>query len=312
MNARFSNRLDMLKVVKSICDNATNEISSINELGNAYTQFNSMLSDIDQIINAQIAIITGVAIDKFNARFEVVKMANAVAQVLQAYAFDKKDNTLEKAVNLSVSKAMRMGGELLIHKCNIIYGEGMDHLGELGNYGLTPPDITGFGDALTKFVNISHAPDIYREERKKNTKNLYSLMAEIIKLLDRKVDRLVNILPDTHKDFKQTFVNARNIIDRHGKSRSVIELAGTGIIEGRVCCAYDSSPVEGALVYLIELDSVVETDEDGDYYFESVPAGKYTIEVLADTYERTCKKDVEVLNEAELTEDFDLEPEIHI
>jgi hypothetical protein len=54
---------------------------------------------------------------------------------------------------------------------------------------------------------------------------------------------------------------------------------------------------------------MAETDEEGDYYFEEVPAGIYTVKVLADTYAETTKESVEVLEGAELTEDFDLEAE---
>jgi hypothetical protein len=309
MDAKFSNRLDMLKVVKSVCDGNPAAITSITELGNTYMQFSSMLSEIDLVINAQIAIITGVAKDKFYARLGLVKLAYNLSQSLQAYAFDKKNHTLEDSAHFVISSSMKSRSETLINECEDLYKSGTDYSADLVNYGISPVNLTEFSDAITAFGAICHEPDKLRKARKMHTKNLYSQMSEIINLLDRKMDRLVRIVPDTYSDFRQIYANAREIIDRHGKSRSIIAIAGTGTIEGRVSCAFDDSPVEEALVYIIELDLMVETDEEGEYYFEEVPAGTYTIKVLADTYVEATKESVEVLDGAELTEDFDLESE---
>jgi hypothetical protein len=247
MDARFSNRLDMLKVVKSLCDANPNAIASITELGNTYAQFNSMLSEIDLIINEQITIITGVAKDKFYARLTLVKLAYNLSQSIQAYAFDKKNHALEDSAHFIVSVSMRSRSETLINKCEDLCKSGTDYAADLVNYGFSPANLTDVSDALTAFVKISHEPDRLRKARKMHTKDLLLQMAELIKMLDDKMDRLVRVVPDTYKDFRQIYANAREIIDRHGKGRSIMATAGTGTIEGTVKYAFDGSAVEDAL-----------------------------------------------------------------
>jgi hypothetical protein len=87
-------------------------------------------------------------------------------------------------------------------------------------------------------------------------------------------------------------------------------MAGIGILIGTVTDSTDSGAIEEATVTLVEINLTVTTDEDGYYYFESVPAGIYTLKVKAATYLEETVTDVEILPNSEVTEDVALNSDV--
>jgi protocatechuate 3,4-dioxygenase beta subunit len=68
-------------------------------------------------------------------------------------------------------------------------------------------------------------------------------------------------------------------------------------------------PVEGALVTILNTDLTNETDEDGDYAFESVPVGKQAMTVQAAEFVTYTDDIVEIFEGQDTINDIDLTPE---
>jgi iron complex outermembrane receptor protein len=70
----------------------------------------------------------------------------------------------------------------------------------------------------------------------------------------------------------------------------------TGILEGIVLNGSSDSPLENAIVKIVELDKFDVTDKNGIFEFKSIPFGDYNIEVSFIGY-RTVKTSISIYNE---------------
>lgn len=78
----------------------------------------------------------------------------------------------------------------------------------------------------------------------------------------------------------------------------------SGTISGKVSYTADQSTLHGATVQIVQLKKTVQTDDNGVYKFENIPAGKYTILVKMDGFSDSAKT-VDLSGNATL--DFELQ-----
>ena len=87
---------------------------------------------------------------------------------------------------------------------------------------------------------------------------------------------------------------------------AVFVSAQTATISGNITYGGDNSPLHDASVQIIQLKQTVVTDDNGNYRFENVPAGRYTILVHIEGF-ADASKIVEVTNIADVRADFILQ-----
>jgi outer membrane receptor protein involved in Fe transport len=80
----------------------------------------------------------------------------------------------------------------------------------------------------------------------------------------------------------------------------------TGKISGVVVDAETEEPIVGASVRVVGTSLATKTDEDGEYFIISVPAGKYDLAVTHVGFETFTKKDVRVLLDLTTPVDFSM------
>jgi len=78
-------------------------------------------------------------------------------------------------------------------------------------------------------------------------------------------------------------------------------------ISGQITEQGTGNPLFNAFVRIIELDLVVATDIDGNFFMPSVPAGTYTLEVGADGYVTQNIPDVVIEEDVVGEANFELE-----
>jgi hypothetical protein len=86
------------------------------------------------------------------------------------------------------------------------------------------------------------------------------------------------------------------------------ELTGKGSLIGNVTDG-SGQPVEGALVTILNTELTDETDAEGDYAFEAVPVGKYSMTVQAGGFQTYTDDVVEIFESQETENDIELTPE---
>src|SRR5215203_3380080 len=69
---------------------------------------------------------------------------------------------------------------------------------------------------------------------------------------------------------------------------SIAAFAQDGKISGKVTYG-DNTPSHGATVQIVQLKRTVVTDEEGNYIFENIPAGRYSVAVHNDGFADSTK-----------------------
>lgn len=87
---------------------------------------------------------------------------------------------------------------------------------------------------------------------------------------------------------------------------STFAFAQTGKISGKVTYGGDNTPLHSASVQIVQLKQTAQTDDDGNYTFENVPAGRHTILVHIEGFADSSKV-VDVAAGGAYTVDFRLQ-----
>ena len=291
----------MLKVVGSICDKQTALFATVPALNDAYTRYKAILTEIDTVGVQTAVVIKGITAEKNNAREHLVKLSLIVSKALMAYAHLANDVSLQQEVHYSPTMLMKMRDKSLIFVAKKIYDKGLAYETNLANYGVTNDILVQLLAALDDFALKAPEPREAIDIRKTNNLKITKLIAKATDILNNEIDHMIYILPDAHADVKSTFKSGRIVIDYHGPIQQEPLPKGFGIIYGSVTNNTDAGAIEDAQVYIAELELNTTTDEDGEFYFEKIPAGKYTIKVTAVTYLNEVVENVEILPDAEVT-----------
>lgn len=293
----------MLKVVYDTCSESLTAVNNITACKEAYIKLGKIISTMEDSMQVQITDHTGLTKEKNYLKQLLAEMTVAVSGGLVSYAHNKHDYALEGEMHCSLTQLERMSDDVMLERCKTVKTKANDLVAELADFAIDAALITQFTDRIKDFEKICPKVSEAIDTRKMHTANLDNLIAEASDLLKNEMDRLVVLIDDTHETFKKLYKNARSIDDYHGRRTAAPLPEGFGSITGIVSNSVDSGLIEDAVVSLEELNLTVSTDEDGEYYFEKVPAGVYTMKVSAETYNDETVAKVEVIANAGITVD---------
>ncbi len=310
MKRTFKNKLKMFDSTINVVDANSIIIANLPALIAAHVLLKQYRIDIEKAINVQIKIITGITKDKKKTKLSCANIASKVAKALAAYAHSIENGDLFDEFSYSKSELEQMQDEILIATAENISSCATTNATLLVDFGVDTDILTSLTDTITKFKSKKVEPKAARDARKDCTAILNKLFPQTTDLLKNEMDKLVDVLDDDAcATFKALYKSARNIIDYNGPKQNPAVIPGFGILLGNVANSEDNSVIEDATISIVELNLSVQSDENGDYYFESVPVGTYTLKISAPTYLDTTLTDVEITKDSEVSQDVALEPD---
>ena len=309
MNTRIRNRFHMLKVVHDTCTESVTAINSIPACKDAYIRLGEIIGKMESSMKIQIADHTGLTKEKKYLKQLLAETTVAVASGLMSYAHNNHDYSLEEEMRCTTSKLLRMNDDVMVERCETIKDKGNDLVADLADYAVDAALLTKLTDRIKDFEKIYPKVSETIDARKMHTTKLDNLLSEANDVLKNELDRMVLLLDAIYDDFKMQYKNSRAIDDYRGRRNAAELPAGFGSISGTVNNSVDSGLIEDALVTIEGTDMTATTDEDGEYYFEKVPAGVYTLKVSAETYNDETITAVEVLAGVGITVDVGMNSE---
>jgi hypothetical protein len=309
MKITVKNRFHMLKVVHDTCSESLVAIDSIPACKAAYLRLKGIIEKMEGSMQLQITDHKGLTKEKNYLKHVLAEITVNVSAGLMSYAHIEHDYSLEEEVRCSLSKLFKLADDVMVERSKFIYTKANDIIGELADYGVDAALLSKMDGRIKDFEKISPKVSEAIDARKLHTAKLNMLLAEANDLLKNEMDRLVLLLADTYIDFKKLYKNSRSIDDYRGKRSAVDAPEGFGSISGVVTDNTDSSPIEDAEVVIEGLNLSTSTDEDGEYYFEKVPAGVYAMKVSATTYKVENNANVEVISGTGIAVDFGMSSE---
>ena len=309
MENRTEDFIGMVKLTETVWIDKQSIFGSVVAVKEAFTRLTTLKEAILELSENQSKTIGGQTINKKNLRKQINELAAQIGQITAAYALSAKNEVLRKAVNFPLSHYQLSRDEEVIELCRNVAKEAKIVEANLADYGITPAMI----EQLTIFIDTYAANTQLNEkdvkQRKVYSKNLKLKVKELKDHIVNSLDKVMMIFQYSHPADYQLYLEARNSMPkRHAKnSKGEVTEEEAAILSGMVSDKADEMPIAGAIVKLVGTDYQTETDSDGEYLFDSLPAGIYTIEVSVLDYQTAQLKDQKVVAGDETIADFEMQ-----
>ena len=302
------NHLSMFKTVDIATENHATVIDAILPLKSARTELKQIIVNLGNAVQKQSTNISGYTEEKKQRRQKMTDQTFVVGQLVSAFAIAKNMTALDAEVNYSITTLNRMSDDEVGEICNKVYLKAKEHLADLADYGITTAVLNELKELIDNYNSKTQLNKVTLEQKSEQTKIIAQLIKDGKALLTNSFDKLMLILRNTNPEAYNAYVAARNSMPkRHAKKSNgeVIE-EEAGILTGLVSDKADGMPIAGATVKLSGTDYKTETDSDGEYLFDSLPAGTYTVEISILDYQIAKLTDQKVIAGDETIADFEM------
>ena len=302
------NHLSMFKTVDIATENHATVIDAILPLKSARTELKQIIVNLGNAVQKQSTNISGYTEEKKQRRQKMTDQTFVVGQLVSAFAIAKNMIALDGDVNYSITTLNRMSDDEVGEICNKVYLKAKEHLADLADYGITTAVLNELKELIDNYNSKTQLNKVTLEQKSEQTKIIAQLIKDGKALLTNSFDKLMLILRNTNPEAYNAYVAARNSMPkRHAKKSNgeVIE-EEAGILTGLVSDKADGMPIAGATVKLSGTDYKTETDSDGEYLFDSLPAGTYTVEISILDYQIAKLTDQKVIAGDETIADFEM------
>ena len=302
------NHLSMFKTVDIATENHATVIDAILPLKSARTELKQIIVNLGNAVQKQSTNISGYTEEKKQRRQKMTDQTFVVGQLVSAFAIAKNLKALDAEVNYPASTLNRMQDDEVGEICNKVYLKAKEHLADLADYGITTAVLNELKELIDNYNSKTQLNKVTLEQKSEQTKIIAQLIKDGKALLTNSFDKLMLILRNTNPEAYNAYVAARNSMPkRHAKKSNgeVIE-EEAGILTGLVSDKADGMPIAGATVKLSGTDYKTETDSDGEYLFDSLPAGTYTVEISILDYQTAKLTDQKVIAGDETIADFEM------
>lgn len=302
------NHLSMFKTVDIATENHATVIDAILPLKSARTELKQIIVNLGNAVQKQSTNISGYTEEKKQRRQKMTDQTFVVGQLVSAFAIAKNMTALDAEVNFPVSTLNRMQDDEVGEICNKVYLKAKEHLADLADYGITTAVLNELKELIDNYNSKTQLNKVTLEQKSEQTKIIAQLIKDGKALLTNSFDKLMLILRNTNPEAYNAYVAARNSMPkRHAKKSNgeVIE-EEAGMLTGLVSDKADGMPIAGATVKLSGTDYKTETDSDGEYLFDSLPAGTYTVEISILDYQIAKLTDQKVIAGDETIADFEM------
>lgn len=173
-------------------------------------------------------------------------------------------------------------------------------------FGLTIERLQQFNTLVTDFGNMLELTGENLFQRKKGRVDMNQLLKICNETLRFKIDPLMGLYQELHPQVTDEYFLARDIKSRKRKKTSVVNQRVE--ILGTVTDVTTGLPVANAVINLIGHELVTETDVDGYYLFDDLPATTFVISCHSQGYELPTQVSATAKPNESLVVDFVLLP----
>jgi len=173
--------------------------------------------------------------------------------------------------------------------------------------GLTPVQLTAFKAMTVELANTLEITDALTKKIKSERLELKLLMKTNSGILRLQLDPFANFIQETNAGFYRDYkIARRSPLPRKPVDKTTEVLAE---VSGTVSDNVTGDPVANATVLITELGLVANTDADGYFLYDEVPAGIFTLSCHAPDYKLPANITVTITDTMPQDVNFGLEPE---
>jgi hypothetical protein len=226
MNAHLTDKLTQAKAVQQVLNNNFSIVQTIPAFVKAKTDFDTVITSIDGLLQQQVKQTTGIAADKSAAETTAIHTAIELTGLAKAFAAETKSLTLKQAVNYNLTGLMRLRDAVLVNTLTSIHDTLQTEVANLADYGITADTLNNFAADIEAYKSLLVAPKTNINQHTANTIEIVTLF-EQLDTIEERLDGFVNSKERTETSFYNTYQSAVNIIQTHGHSSGDIPPAPT-------------------------------------------------------------------------------------
>ena len=308
MTNRNEDFVGMVKLCLNVWEAKQSVFGNIIAVKEAFTRIAALKDALDEKIVKQSLTIGGKTVIKKDLRKKMSELSAQIGAIIAGYAFNVKNEDLKKVVDFPISVYNKKRDEEVAFLCKNVLAKANENIANLADYGITQAMVEQLDTYINSYTSSTKKNELDVEERVGYTKEIRELIAQLRDEIENNLDKVMMIFQFSNPSEYQLYMQARNSMPkRHAKkSNGEVTEEEAGILTGMVSDKADGLPIAGATVKLTGTDYKTETDSDGEYLFDSLPAGTYTVEISILDYQTAKLTDQKVIAGDETIADFEM------
>ena len=308
MTNRNEDFVGMVKLCLNVWEAKQSVFGNIIAVKEAFTRIAALKDALDEKIVKQSLTIGGKTVIKKDLRKKMSELSAQIGAIIAGYAFNVKNEDLKKVVDFPISVYNKKRDEEVAFLCKNVLAKANENIANLADYGITQAMVEQLDTYINSYTSSTKKNELDVEERVGYTKEIRELIAQLRDEIENNLDKVMMIFQFSNPSEYQLYIQARNSMPkRHAKkSNGEVTEEEAGILTGMVSDKADGLPIAGATVKLNGTDYKTETDSDGEYLFDSLPAGTYTVEISILDYQIAKLTDQKVIAGDETIADFEM------
>ena len=308
MTNRNEDFVGMVKLCLNVWEAKQSVFGNIIAVKEAFTRIAALKDALDEKIVKQSLTIGGKTVIKKDLRKKMSELSAQIGAIIAGYAFNVKNEDLKKVVDFPISVYNKKRDEEVAFLCKNVLAKANENIANLADYGITQAMVEQLDTYINSYTSSTKKNELDVEERVGYTKEIRELIAQLRDEIENNLDKVMMIFQFSNPSEYQLYMQARNSMPkRHAKkSNGEVTEEEAGILTGMVSDKADGLPIAGATVKLTGTDYKTETDNDGEYLFDSLPAGTYTVEISILDYQIAKLTGQKVIAGGETIADFEM------
>ena len=264
MTGKQENKLSMYLAVRLILTTFNGLWSGIGAFAAAVGEFDVIITSIRDHFKEQQKTSKGVTDDKGSLRETLASKAMEIIGTLKAFASATDYRTLFENVNFTESDLVQVRDTLLVERCRLVAEEANANIGEMAEYNIDATKINALETLIDKFEAAIPTPRGAIVNKKEATGALVTDLEDGDKLVEERLDGLMEQFRNDEEEFYSEYHSAREIIDVGTRTTN---------LEVLVIAAASGEPVAEATLVLAEHELEILTNLEGIGRFERILPG---------------------------------------
>ena len=293
------------KTLERILEAHTEAFENRPEMVEMKSSFSAALIQISALISKLTQPISTIYQQRMDVRIKFTERLRSMIAIGLHYAVMIDDKPMINLLTNYRSQSDRINAfkiyETGLHVSQLL----TEHISAMEGLGLTPAELTAFTNELAAYNLSLQESNFQLNTRRTQHADLKAAMQACDALLKGRIDTFIThtmkIYPELYLEYMQARVKKR-------AKRKTGNISATAEISGTVTDAATGNPVANATISLIEQGQVLVTDEEGDYLFDELPAGNYTLSCHLAGYEVPESVKLIIADDESLVINFDLNP----
>jgi len=206
----------MYLAVKAICDRNTTTWQTLPAFADAYTEFETHVSNIQTLAQNQSVKATGLAADKQKLRKDMAAAAATIALAVNAYAKKVKNNDLAARTNFTASDMTGGRDTVAAETARKVHEAATANLANLASYGVTAAKLADLKAKIDAYAASITKPRDAVASGRTATQQLAAEFAAADAVLNDQMDALVPQFATTNTTFVNDYKNARVVVSSGG------------------------------------------------------------------------------------------------